>query len=209
MGRTNRIAGRMLRAHSAPAATALPEVEPRALELLRNRVLRIVPSEPWREHLVHLIIKRKVQLKTRQAQEFERVGYFPPGGASTTLMVHCRTCGGQRWIPPQYVNNDELCADCFEAARAPKERQPRQLPDDPRCRQRIFMDRDGAIWGQTWPAEEPVEPAPELPPFAAALEAMAASGTAIVELPLMTEDARVLARQIARHESGEMPFPTE
>lgn len=115
-----------------------------------------------------------------------------------------------RLLPAEPRPGYRICADCIEARRAPRDRSEQHAhPDDPQCHERIFMDRDGAIWRQAWPAPEPAETPPEPSAFTEAMQAMAASGTAIAELPLMTEDARVLARQIARHESGEMPFPTE
>lgn len=84
-----------------------------------NKVMVLTPSETWTADIVSDLLAGFIELKSQVGKELNRTKLWPPGGADVTPMVHCRKCGAAKWIPHQYVNNDNLCADCFEAARAP------------------------------------------------------------------------------------------
>jgi hypothetical protein len=120
------MSGRSVRADGAARAG---EMDLDALRHLRNKVLRVVCSEPWGEHCIGEVVHGRVARKDDQAKELRRKGVYPPGGLMTG-MVRCCRC--QHWTPaarearqrtkePQpngsvrvtYTDPQPLCVDCY------------------------------------------------------------------------------------------------
>jgi hypothetical protein len=78
------------------SGSARGEMDLDALRLLRNKVLRVVCSEPWGEHCVGEVVRGRVARKDDQAKELRRKGVYPPGGLLTG-MVRCSCC--RHWTP--------------------------------------------------------------------------------------------------------------
>lgn len=145
----------VVRAKAAARTAGVLDLD--ALRHLRNRVLRVVCSEPWAEHCISEVVRGRVHRKEDQAKELRRKGVYPPGG-NATGMVRCTDCG--HWAPRGRLTRERtavprrdgsvlerftpwrrICIDCYYAALPVLEAV--QVPSSPGFSTRI-PDRDVA-----------------------------------------------------------------